>query len=317
MAGQFKKTISAVRRTINAATVGGAVRGVVGDRLPKQWRGTMQFCESGKPLPHGPIIRRSFVAVFVHGSADTELGWQAKPGELDFGGQLLLEFGVQPLYVRYNSGLSVSENGSDLAELLAQLLRDHKSIRRITLIGHSMGGLVIHAAVYDARARRMVWPKRVHQVFLLGTPHAGAPLAKLAEQGEQLLQFIPNPFTLIAASVIGLRSRGLKDLSLGQKGISTRDPVLLPHAMYVFVAGGLQKKHTGIMNRLLGDGMVRGPSALPKHAPPDTPWRQIMSRLAKTAQVHVENVPGVGHLALRNSPQIYGIISRYMRRAAR
>ncbi len=311
MAGRFKKAIASVRRIVNAATVGGAVRGVIGDKLPKQWRGQMQFCEAGKILAQGPVIRRAHVSVFVHGSADTELGWQAKAGELDFGGQLLLDFGVQPLYVRYNSGLSVSENGSELARLLDQLLREHKSIRRITLIAHSMGGLVVHAAIYDARARRMLWPKRVHQVFLLGTPHAGAPLAKLAEKGEQLLQFIPNPITLIAASVIGLRSRGLKDLSLGQKGISTRDPVLLPHATYVFVAGGLQKNQSGIMNRLLGDGMVRSPSALPKREPADTLWKQIMSRLAKTPQVHIETAAGVGHLALRNSPQVYRIISRF------
>jgi triacylglycerol lipase len=314
LADKFKKAVAAVRKKINATTVSGAIRGVIGDKLPVKWRGKMQFCESGKLLTHLPAIRRPHICIFVHGSADTELGWQAKGGELDFGGQLLVDFGLQPLYVRYNSGLSVGENGSALAELVDHLLREHKSIRQVTFIAHSMGGLVVHAAIYHARALHMRWPKRVHQVFLLGTPHAGAPLAKLAEKGEQLLQFIPNPITLIAASVIGLRSRGLKDLSLGQKGVSTRDAVLLPHATYVFVAGGLQKKHSGIFNRLIGDGMVRSPSALPKPDSYATLWQQIMSRLAKTPRVQIENLPGVGHLALRNSPRVYAILARHLQR---
>lgn len=314
MAGRLRNTLNALRSRINTATVAGAVRGVIGDKLPAAWRGKMQFCEDGKILPDGPVIRRPHVCIFVHGSADTELGWQAKKGELDFGAQLVLEFGVQPLYIRYNSGLSLSENGSEFSHLLGELTRCHKSIRKITLIGHSMGGLVIHAAVYDARARKLAWTKLVKQVYLLGTPHAGAPLAKLAEKGEELLQFIPTPLTLIAASVIGFRSRGLKDLSRGQKGISVRDAVLLPHADYTFVAGGLQKNREGMMNRLIGDGMVRNASALPKRGEPETVWRQIMSRVGKSARVHVETAAGVGHLALRNSPVVYRLIAARFKR---
>ena len=313
MPGRMSRAFARFRSRVNGTSVAGAVRGVFGDRLPQKWQGQMQFCAEGKVLDGVPFVHRPHVCIFVHGSSDTELGWQAPEGRLSFGDQLFLDFSAQPLYVRYNSGLSIAENGMALASLLAEFARVNKPVRRITLIGHSMGGLVIHAAVYDARARKMPWLKKVKTVFLLGTPHAGAPLAKLAEKGEQLLQFIPNPFTLIAASVIGMRSKGLKDLSLGQKGITARDPVLLPHAKYVFIAGGLQNKRGGFINRLIGDGMVRQPSALPKSEPAGSLWRQIMSRIAKSPDVRIESAEGVGHLALRHAPGVYSLIARHLR----
>jgi pimeloyl-ACP methyl ester carboxylesterase len=298
-----------IRHRVNATSVTGALRGFFGDRLPKQWRGKMCFAEAGRQLDGVPLVTRQHAVVFVHGSADTELGWQSAPGELDFGKKLLLDFGVQPLYVRYNSGLAIHQNGGELSRLLAELTQKNKFLRRLTLIGHSMGGLVIHSAVFDARARGLPWAKKVRQVFLLGTPHAGAPLAKLAEKTEQLLQFIPNPITLVGASVIGIRSQGLKDLSQGQKAIALNDPVLLPHADYVFIAGGVSSKPGGILSRLFGDGMVRHASALPAPEQPSSHWISLLRRIARRRHVHIETVAGVGHFALRHSPAVYRILA--------
>lgn len=301
------------RRRVNAASVAGALRGVVGDKLPRAWRGNMQFAEQGKLLGDVPVVHGAHASVFVHGSADTELGWRGPPGELDYGQQLLLDFHIRPVYVRYNSGLAIHENGAELSRLLSGLIQKNRSLRTLTLIGHSMGGLVIHSAIFDAQARGLPWAKKVKRVFLLGTPHAGAPLAKLAEKTEQLLQFIPNPITLIGASVIGIRSQGLKDLSKGQKGISVNDPVLLPHADYTFVAGGLAAKPHGLLNRLIGDGMVRYASALPAQQNESSAWKNLLGRLARRRQVRVEILPGVGHLALRHSPEVYRILAAHLR----
>lgn len=301
------------RRRVNAASAAGALRGVFGDKLPKAWRGQMQFAEQGKLLGDRPVVSGVHACVLVHGSADTELGWQGPPGELDYGQRLLLDFNTRPLYVRYNSGLAIHENGAQLSRLLSGLMQKNKSLRTLTLIGHSMGGLVIHAAIFDAQARRLAWAEKVKRVFLLGTPHAGAPLAKLAEKTEQLLQFIPNPVSLIGASVIGLRSKGLKDLSKGQKGISVNDPVLLPHADYVFVAGGLSGKAGSLWNRLIGDGMVRQASALPAGETEVSAWKALLGRFARRRAVSVETVAGIGHLALRNSPEVYRILAAHMR----
>ena len=294
--------------------VAGAIQGVIVDKLPQSMQIEMQFVDDDKGLID-PVVIRQHVCIFVHGSSDTEAGWSAKAPQLNFGQQLLLEFGAAPLYIRYNSGLAVSDNGESFAKLLDTFLGRHKSVRKVTLIGHSMGGLVIHSAIYHARAQHLVWLKTVQQIFLLGTRHAGAPLAKLAEKGEQILQFIPNPVTLIAASVIGLRSRGLKDLSHGQRGLPAEGKILLPKTQYVFIAGGLQKKPKGILNRLMGDGMVRRGSAHAEAVPTTgraAAWlKKAIPWLSRAARVHVEIVPGANHLALRTSPKVYAIIRRY------
>lgn len=298
----------------SASRVAGAIQGVIGDKLPKSMQIEMQFVAEGRPVAD-PVVSRQHVCIFVHGSADTEAGWSVKAPHLNFGQQLLVEFGAAPLYIRYNSGLAVSDNGESFAKLMHEFIARHKSVRKVTLIGHSMGGLVIHSAIYHARAQNLGWHKKVHQVFLLGTPHAGAPLAKLAEKGEQILQFIPNPVTLIAASVIGLRSRGLKDLSHGQRGLPAEGKILLPKTQYVFIAGGLQKKPKGFFNMLMGDGMVRHGSAHAEEAPVNggaAEWlKKTIPWLNRAPRVHVEIVSGANHLALRTSPRVYEVISQY------
>lgn len=317
----MKKILHRIREGMpSKSRVAGAIQGVIGDKLPKSMQITMQFVADGKPIAV-PKISKSHACIFVHGSADTEAGWQTKKGEFNFGDQLLLDFSISPLYIRYNSGLAVSANGEAFAKLLTELFAVNKALKKLSLIGHSMGGLVIHSAIYHARAQQLGWVSKVRQVFLLGTPHAGAPLAKLAEKGEQILQFIPNPITLIAASVIGLRSKGLKDLSQGQRGLPAEGKILLPKVQYVFVAGGLQKMPSGILNRLIGDGMVRKPSAQRisieqklqsggGHANQSgESWlRKALPWVSKAPQVHVETVPGASHLALRTAPEVYGVI---------
>lgn len=310
----MKKILKSVRDKLpSKAQISGAVQGVIGDKLPKRFATEMGFYAGENPLPADYVPAEKHAVIFIHGSADTEHGWNPKPGEQSLGDKLKNEFGVAPLYLRYNSGLSVTENGEKLAGVLADFAARTKSPARISLVAHSMGGLVAHSAIYHARAAAQGWLKRLKQVFLLGTPHAGAPLAKIAEKGEQILQFIPNPFTLIAASVIGFRSRGLKDLSRGQSGLPAEGKILQPRVRYVFIAGGVQKKSAGIMNRIIGDGMVREASAVQGQAADHRWYAKFLPWFRKSAEVYVENLPGVNHLALRTSDEVYQVLRRHFR----
>lgn len=266
----------------------------------------MRFAEKGKLLSQAPLLKRKDACVFIHGTSDTELGWQKKPGTFDFGERLFLDYNIQPLYVRYNSGLAIHENGLELAQLLDELVLKNKALRTLSLVGHSMGGLVIHSAIVHAQLKRLAWTKKVKRVFLLGTPHEGAPLAKFAEKAEQLLQFIPNPAALLGASVIGLRSQGLKELSRGQKTTAQYDTVLLPHADYIFVAGSLAQKP---LSRLFGDGMVHPQSALPAAMDVNPTWKTRLARLARGPRVRLHTLPGIGHLALRHADAVYSVIA--------
>ncbi|UYZ63423.1 esterase/lipase family protein [Hymenobacter weizhouensis] len=94
--------------------------------------------------------------VFVHGLMGDEIIWQTGSGPEDvrFGPRLQQELGVQCLYVRYNSGLHISENGRLLHQLLTELVRAFPAaVGELALVGHSMGGLVIRSAGYYGRSK--------------------------------------------------------------------------------------------------------------------------------------------------------------------
>ncbi|MBS0617784.1 MAG: hypothetical protein JSR44_06315 [Spirochaetes bacterium] len=307
---KLKRIYSSVRKRLpTTAQVAGAIRGVVGDKLPARFKGEMAFFAQGKKTDTTALKLRAHVCIFVHGSSDTEAGWAVEPPGLSFGDQLLVDFGVTPLYIRYNTGNTVRESGEALAALVELLFTRHRSVRKLTLIGHSMGGLVIHSAIYHARSQKYAWLKKLTQVFLLGTPHAGAPLAKAAEKSEQILQFIPTPFTLIAASILGLRSKGLKDLSHGDSSLPLKGKILQSKVRYVFIAGTLQKKPRGVLNRLFGDGMVRERSAHSDLTVQKNWLERVLPEWLHSPLIKICTVNGVGHLGLRNSPHVYECIA--------
>ena len=91
--------------------------------------------------------------VFVHGLMGDEHIWQTGPGGLlRYGPRLAQDLpAVRCLYVRYNTGQHISQNGRALSQLLTELVQAWPdAITDLTLVGHSMGGLVIRSAGYYA-----------------------------------------------------------------------------------------------------------------------------------------------------------------------
>ncbi|MCC3154241.1 alpha/beta hydrolase [Hymenobacter sp. BT770] len=93
--------------------------------------------------------------VFLHGLMGDELIWQAgfqdAPDTRRYGPRLAEEAHIRPLYLRFNSGLHLSENGRELNRLLTELVETYPdAIGELVLVGHSMGGLIIRSAGYYA-----------------------------------------------------------------------------------------------------------------------------------------------------------------------
>ena len=122
------------------------------------------------------------LAVFVHGLAETELSWHRQAaGHLPYGPRLRAGFGYTPVYLRYNTGRPVRDNGRDVADLLDRLLAGWPMpVTDLVLVGHSMGGLVIRSACHYGTHAAAPWVRRVRQVFYLGSPLLTAPLAATA-----------------------------------------------------------------------------------------------------------------------------------------
>ncbi len=271
-----------------------ALNGVLGDHLEASGNPlaqAMQLCCAGEALG---LTRSALAArfpepgqgllVMLHGLCMNDRQWRRKGH--DHGAELGAARGLAPLYLRYNSGLPVAENGRRFAALMATLLRAWPHPRpRVVLLAHSMGGLVARSAFHQAA--RAAWTRRVSDLVCLGTPHFGAPLEKAGHGVDLLLGAAPYAAPL--ARLGRLRSAGITDLRHGlDAGVG------LPEGPRCWaLAGLLGEGARGLAPQLLGDGLVRLNSALGRHRDP--------ARRLPFAPERQWVAEGVGHLDLLSS----------------
>lgn len=250
------------------------------------------------------------LVVLVHGLGEDERAWRlAWEGDsTSYGDRLAADEGCTPITVRYTSGRRISDNGRDLAELLGQV---HDAwpveITSISIVGHSMGGLVARSAVHQADGTGAPWTQRLRTLVSLGSPHLGAPLERAAHVLDRALRIAPESEPI--GRILATRSVGIKDLRYGallEQDWDGRDPdeflrdtcavvPLLPHVTYCWVAASLTKDARHPLGVLLGDGLVRYGSASGNghHTRVGFPIDNGL------------HVTGVGHLRLLNHPAVY------------
>jgi pimeloyl-ACP methyl ester carboxylesterase len=163
----------------------------------------------------------SKLAVFLHGLGETENSWKLHADEyyqdstVTYGSRLAVGPGYTPLYLRYNTGLHVSDNGKRLAELLTAVVAAWPTpIEEIVIVAHSMGGLVARSACHYGEQTHEPWIPAVRHIFYLGAPHLGAPLERLTSYWTWALSKT-EPTHRPMAALINRRSAGIKDLRFG------------------------------------------------------------------------------------------------------
>ncbi|WP_116453008.1 lipase family alpha/beta hydrolase [Blastococcus litoris] len=285
----------------------------------------------GRAVPPEPAaLREAFpdatgrLAVFLHGLTETEASWcygaqrRGEPGTT-YGGRLRDELGLTPVYLRYNTGLHVSDNGHALDDLLGALVGAWPApVQDVVLIGHSMGGLVARSALHQAGGGTPAardWTRLVRDTITLGSPHLGAPL----ERGVHRLtaQLARLPETRPLARLLALRSVGIKDLRRGTlveadwtgRDLDAAGPAEHTHvplhdgARHFVVLATLSRNPSGPLADLLGDLLVP-----PRSASGDT---GDDDRLAFPAD-HVHALGGLNHFDLLNHPRVLRQIRRWL-----
>jgi pimeloyl-ACP methyl ester carboxylesterase len=215
---------------------------------------------------------------------------------------------VTSVRIRYNTGLRISENGRQLSHLLDQLVAAWPvPVRAIALVGHSMGGLVGRSACHTGRMEGAGWVPLVRHLVSLGTPHLGSPVEKGVHLADHAMRRLPETQPL--GAVVSRRSVGIKDLRFGaiaEEDWSGHDPdeflrdrctdvPLLDHATHYWVSASVIGGERHVLGRLVGDGLVRAPSAAGKGRSRSVP-------LAEEHGVHVEST---SHFRLLNHPAVY------------
>ncbi len=156
------------------------------------------------------------VLLMIHGLCMNDLQWHTeKDGKVvDHGEAIAAALGYTPIHVRYNTGLHTSQNGHQLAAELEQLvLHWPVPLEEITVLVHSMGGLLIRSALYYAKQEGLTWPGLLKNIVFLGTPHHGSPLERAGNWVDTILG--STPFTAPFARLGKLRSAGITDLRYG------------------------------------------------------------------------------------------------------
>jgi pimeloyl-ACP methyl ester carboxylesterase len=268
-------------------------------------------------LAPGPTGPRK-VVVFLHGLMGDEVIWQAGSGEggLRYGPRLQQETGAVCLYVRYNTGLHISQNGQLLHALLTELWEAYpEAIGRLVLVGHSMGGLVVRSAGYYASQTapaegEVSWLTHLQDVFLLGVPNDGSFLEQNSHFTSVVLRKINLRPTRFISGLIDKRSNGIKDL---RHAILVDEDWQDPHANDLFpprtlvpplpgvryhvLVGSLLKSANSALHDYFGDGLVGAGSALGRvfGDPALPPEQQISTRV----------FPKLHHGTLLSNPEVY------------
>lgn len=307
-----------------------AVNGVLGDHLVASGNPmaiSMRLRRAGQPLKltkkalSGAIAPASSrILLLVHGLCMSDLQWQ-RNGH-DHGSKLAADpvFAVPftTVYLHYNSGLHISINGRELDSQLEALLKCWPvPVEELTIVAHSMGGLVTRSACDFGAQRGHRWPRVLKKIVFLGTPHCGAPL----ERGGNWLNVVldASPYTSALARLAKIRSAGITDLR--HAGVQDADwqqqdrftssnnkkmpgPPLPAGVDCYAIAASIASKSAPFAVRVIGDGLVPLPSALGQRADPEGNLAFAKSRQWIGY--------GLNHMALLDSKVVYRRIRKWL-----
>ena len=323
--GMFASASAKIETTDERQAMQSVLNGVIGDYLEKNDNPlniSMQFRHQGKAISlDKESLQKTYpkingkILLMVHGSCMNDIRWTRK--EHNHGLTLAKELHKKPIYLNYNSGRHISDNGQNLNELLEKLVLSWPvPIEELNIIAHSMGGLVSRSALYYGQQQENSWTKNLKKIIFLGTPHHGSSLEQAGNYLEAVLEAVPyaKPFARLAK----IRSAGVTDLRYGNlidedwqnidqfkiKG-DQRQNIPLPKKVACYsIAGVIGKALTSGSTKLLGDNMVGIKSAFGQHKNLD----KNLNFKKENTWVAYEN----NHLDLLSNPKVYSKIKSWM-----
>jgi pimeloyl-ACP methyl ester carboxylesterase len=294
-----------------------ALNGVLGDYLVLSENSLaipMHFRKEGQSLNEvqlREVINESNgkLLIMVHGLCMNDLQW-CREGH-DHGAELAKESGMGTLYLHYNTGRHISDNGKEFADLLESLVNLSDKHLELNILGHSMGGLVSRSAFHVGENNSHRWPERLNNLVFLGTPHHGAVLERAGNWIDLILG--AHSYTVPFARLVKVRSSGITDLRYGNVQESDwrtterfefsgdqRLPLPLPDNVKCFAIAASVKES---MNHPFGDGLVRMTSALGEHEDEAFDLQIPVNR--KWVGTHIN------HMQLLNDVNVYQVLKTW------
>ena len=315
--GAINKTLASQPDSASAQTLLAALNGVLGDYLfvrDNPLAIPMHFRRDGHPLADEQLLdvinqSNGKLLIMAHGLCMNDLQW-CREGH-DHGAELAKELGMGAIYLHYNSGQHISDNGIQFASLMESLVELTDKKLDINILAHSMGGLVSRSAFHVGENSGHKWPELLNKLVFLGTPHHGADLEKAGNWIDLILG--AHAYTVPFARLVKVRSSGITDLRYGNVQESDwntierfefsgdkRLPMSLPENVQYFAVATSANES---IHSPLGDGLVRIKSALGEHQnpafnlsiPDDKKWVGT----------------NINHMQLLNDPKVYKVLKTW------
>jgi pimeloyl-ACP methyl ester carboxylesterase len=265
------------------------LNGVVGDHLVASGNSlaiSMRLRRDGQAIElDGPALAAAIpqpsgkILLMVHGLCLNDRQWR-RHGH-DHGAALAAELGYTNIYLHYNTGLHISDNGRAFAEVIEALIQHWPvPVQDLVIVGHSMGGLVTRSACHYGALADHAWLRQLSKIVFLGTPHHGSPVERVGHWLNSMLTI--SPYTAAFARMGRLRSAGITDLRYGNllnedwagqasfaHSSDQRRTAHLPDNVHCYCIGASTGKAAGdLRDQLIGDGLVPLRSALGDHSSP-------------------------------------------------
>jgi len=259
--------------------------------------------------------------VLVHGLMCTETVWAYPNGRSPgYGERLARDLDVTPIYVRYNTGRSISVSGRDLAFSLERLFHAWPvEVEEVDLIGHSMGALVCRSAAHHADRAELDWITRLRRMFLLAVPRQGQPLEQYTSIADVIPTKVPTLWSRMVGWCLRQRSAGVRDLlrghygeadDLSESGVDEPTPhdlPLTPGVEHYVIAASMAHNVQHPIGRIFAEAL-------------NAPWAPKDGRLAAWVQSlatqRARVFTGMSHLSLVNHPEVYRQIVDWWRGGA-
>ncbi|MFB5649063.1 esterase/lipase family protein [Leptospira wolffii] len=271
------------------------------------------FRLNGKDVSHEDVLADwkssglAKIMICVPGLFCDESLW-TKNGETPLS-DIMRNIGYYPVFLRFNPGAHISDNGSRLLRLLHVFLDlPELSGEQVDIVSYSQGGLVFRSALYQARQGEFDLSSRIRKAMFISSPDGGSYIEKAGfwlGLGAEVMPVFP-------LQVIGFignqRSDAMKDLSHGI--IREEDWKNGSHlsryakdlyfgeldAMDAYQAYSLIAEEEGDWSSWIGDGIVEKPSL--------TLLSEIVYRKKKDPEKRVRLLTGMSHYQIIPSPEL-------------
>ena len=299
-----------------------ALNGVLGDYLVSKNNPLvipMQIIHEGSLLNQELFIKKLAESkgkflIFIYGLCMNDFQWERKGHNHALA--LSADMGCEFIHIRYNTGLHISQNAKNFAEILENLIQKLPKSAEFSIVAHSMGELVSRGACHYAKSANHSWVNSLKKIVFLGTPHHGAPLEKGGNWVDTFLML--NPYTVPFASLAKIRSAGITDLRYGnitdddwqnhdrfKDSKDRRIAVPLPKNVSCYaVAATTSAVSTKVGDELLGDGLVPISSAFGKHKK-----LELNLKFAENNKFLIRNT---NHLDLLNNQEVYQKVKEWL-----